>query len=190
MVTNAIEQGVRVSKKPRHTQAQSSAIIPSNVLGDPMDQVEVCVARAFPDQRSRSKKMAANVTPTHAKAFNNKPAMAQRVKNPTTDMEQCLEPARTSHVHVPLYSTAGQPNATHSSIRRHPCRLRETKFYLSNALRGDCQSEHNPPSDFGHCRPSMRSPKLPSCCCERAGRCTSLRLAIRRMTACVAAVRA
>mmetsp|Transcript_8266 Transcript_8266/g.17746 ORF Transcript_8266/g.17746 Transcript_8266/m.17746 type:complete len:92 (-) Transcript_8266:160-435(-) len=78
--------GVRVSKKPRHTQAEASAIIPSDILGDPMDQIEIDspVVPKFPDQRTRSKKMATAVTPTHDKAFNKKPAMAKqsRIQQP------------------------------------------------------------------------------------------------------------
>jgi hypothetical protein len=59
-------------------------MMPSDILGDTMDQIEPVVAAKFPDQRTRSKKMIAAVTPTHAKAFNNKPAMAKqsRIQQP------------------------------------------------------------------------------------------------------------
>jgi hypothetical protein len=82
-----VVQGVRVSKKPRHAHIETSAIIPSDILGDAMDQVEVeatVVVPAFPDQRTRSKKKAAAVTPTLDKAFNKKPSMAKesRIQQP------------------------------------------------------------------------------------------------------------
>ena len=61
-------------------------MIPSDILGDAMDQVEidVPVVRKFPDQRTRSKKLVSAVTPTHDKAFNKKPAMAKqsRIQQP------------------------------------------------------------------------------------------------------------
>jgi hypothetical protein len=62
-------------------------MIPNDILGDPMFQVEVdaqVVAAKFPDQRTASKKMVTAVTPTHDKAFNTKPAMAKqsRIQQP------------------------------------------------------------------------------------------------------------
>jgi ribosomal protein L18E len=80
-----IWQGVRVAKKTRGAKApETAAIIPSDILGEPMEQEQMVVAApTFPDKRSRSKKMV-TVTPTHEKAFNNKPSMAQlsRIQQP------------------------------------------------------------------------------------------------------------
>ena len=80
-------QGVRVSKKPRHTHTETTAIIPSDILGDAMEQVEVeasVVVPTFHNQRTRSKKMATAVTPTKDKAFNKKPSMTKesRIQQP------------------------------------------------------------------------------------------------------------
>ncbi len=87
-LSSVSKQGVRVSKKPRHTSAESSASFPSDILGDPMDQAQIVAqvaAPTFPDQgKLRSRKIATAVTPTHDKAFNKKPAMAKqsRIQQP------------------------------------------------------------------------------------------------------------
>jgi hypothetical protein len=78
-------QGVRVAKKTRSSKApETAAIIPSDILGEQMEPEQMVVAApTFPDKRTRSKKMV-TVTPTHEKAFNNKPSMARlsRIQQP------------------------------------------------------------------------------------------------------------